>query len=288
LYRKEISKHMNIYKKTIISSLVLAVVTICISDLLSPAHSNAGGAPIGKTGSPGDGSNCTGCHSGVATTSAGLITSNVPLTGYIPGNTYTITATIAVAGINKFGFEISPQGATAAQKGTLVVTNITETKLLGTTAKYITHKSTGTAGLGSKTWTFDWIAPAVGSGNAILYGAFVAANANGTNSGDQVFLSNLLIQENLSAGISEMVNNFDHWIIYPNPCKEQLIISSVLADHENYNLEILDVTGKQMKKITNETPYQNQHIDMSDLPNGLYILIINSKKGRAVKKFIRE
>jgi hypothetical protein len=215
---------MNIYKKTIISSLALAVVTICISDFLSPAHSNAGGAPSGKTGSPGDGSNCTGCHSGVATTSAGLITSNVPVTGYIPGNTYTITASIAVAGINKYGFEISPQGTTGTQKGTLVVTNATETKLVGTTAKYITHKSTGTTGMGSKTWTFDWIAPAAGSGNAILYGAFNAANGNGTNSGDQIFLSSLLIQENLSTGISEMVNNFDHWVIYPNPCKELSLI----------------------------------------------------------------
>ncbi len=279
---------MNIYKKTIISSLVLAVGTICISDLLSPAHSNAGGAPIGKTGSPGDGSNCTGCHSGVATTSAGLITSNVPVTGYIPGNTYTITATIAVAGINKYGFEISPQGTTATQKGTLVVTNATETKLVGTTAKYITHKSTGTAGTGSKTWTFDWIAPAAGSGNAILYGAFNAANGNGTNSGDQIFLSSLLIQENLSTGISEMVNNSDHWVIYPNPCKEQLTISSILPENENYNLEIVDVTGKQMKVITNETPYQHQQIDMADLPNGIYVLIIDSKKGRAVKKFIKE
>ena len=279
---------MNIYKKTIISSLVLAVGTICISDLLSPAHSNAGGAPIGKTGSPGDGSNCTGCHSGVATTSAGLITSNVPVTGYIPGNTYTITATIAVAGINKYGFEISPQGTTATQKGTLVVTNATETKLVGTTAKYITHKSTGTAGTGSKTWTFDWIAPAAGSGNAILYGAFNAANGNGTNSGDQIFLSSLLIQENLSTGISEMVNNSDHWVIYPNPCKEQLTISSILPENENYNLEIVDVTGKQMKVITNETSYQHQQIDMTDLPNGIYVLIIDSKKGRAVKKFIKE
>ena len=279
---------MNIYKKTIISSLVLAVGTICISDLLSPAHSNAGGAPIGKTGSPGDGSNCTGCHSGVATTSAGLITSNVPVTGYIPGNTYTITATIAVAGIKKYGFEISPQGTTATQKGTLVVTNATETKLVGTTAKYITHKSTGTAGTGSKTWTFDWIAPAAGSGNAILYGAFNAANGNGTNSGDQIFLSSLLIQENLSTGISEMVNNSDHWVIYPNPCKEQLTISSILPENENYNLEIVDVTGKQMKVITNETPYQHQQIDMADLPNGIYVLIIDSKKGRAVKKFIKE
>lgn len=279
---------MNIYKKTIISSLVLAVGIICISDLLSPAHSNAGGAPSGKTGSPGDGSNCTGCHSGVATTSAGLITSNVPVTGYIPGNTYTITASIAVAGINKYGFEISPQGTTGTQKGTLVVTNATETKLIGTTAKYITHKSTGTAGTGSKTWTFDWIAPAAGSGNAILYGAFNAANGNGTNSGDQIFLSSLLIQENLSSGISEMVNNSDHWVIYPNPCKEQLTISSILPENENYNLEIVDVTGKQMKVITNETPYQHQQIDMTDLPNGMYVLIIDSKKGRAVKKFIKE
>ena len=279
---------MNIYKKTIISSLALAVGTICISDLLSPAHSNAGGPPSGKTGSPGDGSNCTGCHSGVATTSAGLITSNVPVTGYIPGNTYTITASIAVAGINKYGFEISPQGTTGTQKGTLVVTNATETKLVGTTAKYITHKSTGTAGMGSKTWTFDWIAPAAGSGNAILYGAFNAANGNGTNSGDQIFLSSLLIQENLSTGISEMVNNSDHWVIYPNPCKEQLTISSILPENENYNLEIVDVTGKQMKVITNETPYQHQQIDMTDLPNGMYVLIIDSKKGRAVKKFIKE
>jgi hypothetical protein len=279
---------MNIYKKTIISSLALAVVTICISDFLSPAHSNAGGAPSGKTGSPGDGSNCTGCHSGVATTSAGLITSNVPVTGYIPGNTYTITASIAVAGINKYGFEISPQGTTGTQKGTLVVTNATETKLVGTTAKYITHKSTGTAGMGSKTWTFDWIAPAAGSGNAILYGAFNAANGNGTASGDQIFLSSLLIQENLSSGISEMVNNSDHWVIYPNPCKEQLTISSILPENANYNLEIVDVTGKQMKVITNETPYQHQQIDMTDLPNGMYVLIIDSKKGRAVKKFIKE
>jgi hypothetical protein len=279
---------MNIYKKTIVSFIALTVGTICISDLLSPAHSNAGGAPIGKTGSPGDGSNCTGCHSGTAATSPGLITSNVPLTGYIPGDTYTITATITVAGINKFGFEISPQGATASQKGTLVVTNITETKLIGTTAKYITHKSTGTAGTGSKTWTFNWIAPAAGSGNAILYGAFLAANGNGANSGDQVFLSSLLIQENLSAGISEMVNNFDHWIIYPNPCKENLTIRSLVSENENYTLEIMDITGKRMKTIANETFSQTQSIDIADLPSGIYVLIINSEKGRATKKFIKK
>src|ERR1700741_768120 len=75
----------------------------------SEAHSSSGGAPAGKTGSPGDGGNCTGCHTGTATTQTSLITSDIPVSGYVPGTTYTITASVSKTGINKFGFEISPQ-----------------------------------------------------------------------------------------------------------------------------------------------------------------------------------
>lgn len=84
---------MNIYKKTIVSVFAIAIGTICITDFTSTAHSNAGGAPIARTGSPGDGANCTGCHTGTPASSGGSITSNVPVTGYIPGTNYNITAT---------------------------------------------------------------------------------------------------------------------------------------------------------------------------------------------------
>lgn len=70
---------------------------------------NPNGAPAGMTGSPGDGDNCTSCHGGTATTTASLITSNIPASGYIPGTTYTITATNSLTGSGKMGFEVSPQ-----------------------------------------------------------------------------------------------------------------------------------------------------------------------------------
>lgn len=278
---------MNIYKKAIVSVLALSVGTICITDFTSSAHSNAGGAPIGRTGSPGDGSNCTACHSGTAS-SGGSITSNVPVTGYIPGTTYTITATITSAGINKFGFEVSPQGTTSTQKGTLVVTNATETKLLGTTGKYITHKSTGTAGVGTKTWNFNWVAPVAGSGNAILYGAFLAANGNGSNSGDQVFLTSLLIQENLTAGIMDMANNTDSWIVYPNPATDKVSIESIDASAELKSVDIYDITGKRLKSINYETFSQTKSIDIADLPSGMYVLTIQTDKAVITKKFMKQ
>lgn len=279
---------MNIYKKTLLSALAIAVGTICISDLTSTAHSNAGGAPIAKTGSPGDGSNCTGCHTGTAASTGGTITSNVPVTGYIPGTTYTITATITVAGINKFGFEVSPQAvSTGTQKGSLVVTNTVETKLLGTTGKYITHKSTGTAGTGTKTWTFDWVAPIAGSGNAKLYGAFVAANGNGANSGDQVFLTNLLIPENLSAGVADYTSNANSWSLFPNPATERLTIESLDLNNAIEAIEIFDITGKLINTIHYDDFSQIQSIDIAGLQSGLYVLTITSDNKKITKKFMK-
>ena len=80
---------------------------------------NPNGVPAGMTGSPGDGDNCTSCHGGTATTTASLITSNIPASGYIPGATYTITATNSLTGSGKMGFEVSPQNAAGDLLGTL-------------------------------------------------------------------------------------------------------------------------------------------------------------------------
>src|SRR5262245_46133869 len=70
---------------------------------------NNSGAPSGRTGSPGDNSNCSACHAGGAVNVAGIMSSTIPPTGYEPGLTYTITATCTDAALNRFGFQISPQ-----------------------------------------------------------------------------------------------------------------------------------------------------------------------------------
>jgi hypothetical protein len=144
------------------------------------------GAPAGVTGSPGDGSNCTSCHGGTATTTAGLITSNIPTGGYIAGQTYQITATNNLTGSGKYGFEVSPQNAAGTQLGTLVAG--TGSHLVGGT-KYVTHTNANST---TQAWTFSWVAPAAGTGPVTFYGAF-AKNYPGP-----VTNSTLTVQEGLA------------------------------------------------------------------------------------------
>ena len=191
---------MKVNHRIVISFFVVAAAFILIDAFNNQSISNNGGAPAGRTGSPGDGGlTCaiSGCHlPGPAPAAmAGWITSNIPGTGYVPGSTYTITATATRPGHVEFGFEISPQNAIGTLLGTLVVTNTIEMQLVGAN-KYITHKLAGTSAPGgTKTWNFNWIAPAAGTGNVTFYGAFNASNNNNSNTGDTIFTSTLLVSE---------------------------------------------------------------------------------------------
>ena len=167
-----------------IKSSVLLVSAAFILLLSSFAVFYPNGAPAGMTGSPGDGNNCTSCHGGTATTSTGWITSNIPAGGYIAGQTYQITATNSLTGSGKYGFEVSPQNASGTLLGTL--TPGANCKFADGNSKYITHTN-ATSGL--NVWTFNWTAPAAGTGNVTFYGAF-AKNKPGP-----VTLSTLVVSE---------------------------------------------------------------------------------------------
>ena len=152
--------------KKIVLSLFLLFVVFSVFNLLAPnAISNPTGAPAGNTGSPSDATTCAeSCHGGSAVTQAGLITSNIPTAGYTPGSTYTITASITGSG-NK-GFQVSPQNTAGTLLGSLIAG--TGSQIVG--IKYITHSSAKSST--AATWTFQWIAPAAGTGSVTFYGAF--------------------------------------------------------------------------------------------------------------------
>lgn len=154
------------------------------------------GAPSGKANDPASGNaNCTGCHSGTATTNAaiGNITTNIPASGYVPGTTYQITANVVYAGKTRFGFEVSPQNSAGVQKGTITITDATNTKIVST--KYVTHTSAGNTGSGARSWSFNWTAPAAGTGNVTFYGSLLAANNNGSESGDLTYITSKTVTE---------------------------------------------------------------------------------------------
>ncbi len=176
--------------------LSLLVITIFLAIFFFPttSNSNSTGSPGGKTNSPGDLANCSQCHyAGVGT--GATITTNIPSTGYVPGNIYTITTNVNQSGINKFGFEITAEeSASFAKTGTFLVTNSAETQFANNNTA-ITHKVGGTSGSNSKSWSMDWLAPGSGTGDVTFYGSYIAANGNGNNTGDTYHSSTLSISE---------------------------------------------------------------------------------------------
>jgi hypothetical protein len=164
-------------------------------------HSNTSGGPAGYTGSPLEFSGRTcgtggGCHGGGVTDEPNWITSDIPACGYTPGQTYTITVFVTSPGRTKFGFSCSPQFPNASTAGSLIAG--TGTALNGS-GRYITHTSGGTAqnGTNSRTWTFQWIAPAAGAGSLTFYAAMNATNSNSSTSGDEIHKSTLVVNENI-------------------------------------------------------------------------------------------
>ncbi len=190
----------------VIIIIIIGNVVSAFLDNGNQAMSNGSGAPATYTGSPGDGHTCTACHAGpTAATQTGWITSNIPASGYVPNSTYTITATATRSNHTKFGFEVSPQNVAGALRGTLINTS-TQTQLVGS-SKYVTHMSSGTTGTtGFHTWSFNWTAPAAGTGAVTFYGAFCVTNASSSSAGDTIFKSTLIVQEVVPPVVSASVD----------------------------------------------------------------------------------
>jgi hypothetical protein len=195
------------------------------------------GSPGGKTGSPMDNSDCTSCHYAEfpATISTTHITSNIPNNGYTPGNTYTITTSSWAD-----GFEITCEENTGNTKtGTFFNINPGATQLVNN-GNAITHTA---AGISSNTWSFDWEAPSIGTGDITFYGAFIAAGyPGGSNNGDFLTLSTLSISEyTLPSAIREYAKD-----------KELIKVSDFLgreANSKNQPLFYIYDDGTVEKKI---------------------------------------
>jgi hypothetical protein len=242
-------------------------------------HKNAGSPPSGHAGDPAGGNrNCSACHSGNdVTTQPDWITSNIPAQGYIPGTTYTITATATGASVTRFGFQVSPQKTDGTFMGTLINTS-TETQLSGNN-RYINQTSSGTSGSGSKSWTFDWTAPVAGSGNVVFYGAFNLTNSNGNVSGDLIRLSTLSVNENVSTSIQD-TEVAGELRLFPNPAKDFIKVFDKGIKQPS-NFKVFDISGSVV--LEGELTSSETTIDISELTSGVYFLHSGNTATKAVK-----
>ncbi len=185
----------NLYKK--FRTVAFTAGLVCVSMY---AMTNAGGPPAENTGAPGD-NTCgqSGCHSFSPITSGPnwnniTLTSNVPASGYVPGNSYSLTITHTQPGHSVFGFQTTIQDVNGVNAGTL--TNGTGSSAQTVNGKiYVNHASGGTSGSGTRSWTFGWTAPSSGMGALTMYVAVNAANGDATSSGDTIFTKGFVLYQ---------------------------------------------------------------------------------------------
>jgi hypothetical protein len=248
-----------------LSALIVLSLGILSFILLTSELKSSSASPGGKTGSPLDGVTCTQCHGGTATMQAGWISSNIPASGYVPGQTYTITATATHTGASLFGFELTAESPGTGKVGGLIATNTAENQLLGN-GNAITHKAAGTAPTGnSRSWSFDWNAPAAGTGDVTFYAAFNAANGNGTTSGDVIYTSTLGVQESMGTGL-DMFKPLGRQI-YPNPATEVLHLEGFPA---NTFVRLYSQDGRMVRESALQKG--NASISINALKPGIYFL----------------
>src|SRR5688572_22718444 len=233
------------------------------------------GAAPGYTGSPGDSlKNCTACHGGFATNVNNWITSDIPPGGYVPGTTYTITATNRESGATRFGFEVSPQDVSGNLLGTMIITDNIRTKFVGGN-KYITYTENGVEGVDSLSWSFQWVAP-LQEKEVVFYGGF-NSNFDGHKGGDQTFLSTLKVKRDASFGIAKA--GFDQKVkVYPNPTFNYIQIDFEVKSAGRLIVEVIDMNGRQVSLLMNgdvSSGTFSQKFDIASLADGSYYIRVS-------------
>jgi hypothetical protein len=92
------------------------------------------------------------------------------------------------------------------------------------------------------------------------------------------------VQDTITTGGIKDINNSNWLVFYPNPSKDYITIENI--EHTD---ALIEISGLEGQFITSFTIKANKTIlDVSDLPNGVYVVEMKTKTGVTVKKFVKE
>lgn len=245
-------------------------------------HKNAGGAPSGNTGAPGE-ANCTSCHTG--TVQDGQTENNFvllnsgfsPVTSYVPGETYMASLTMASNPAKK-GFQATVLNSSNNMAGSFL--GSTTTAINGVTRKYANHKSTSNTDAVSA-WLWSWVAPTTDATNVTFYVASNAANANNTTSGDVIYLSQHIITS--TAGLIEQTQEQANFSAGYSTENNSIVIDFTTLSSGEMNLNLVDMNGRSVFTyiLGNAIVGENKQMVVlpSDIKNGIYVVnfFVNNK-----------
>lgn len=230
---------------------------------------------------------CITCHdAGTPKVQPTWLSTDIPSSGYIAGQTYNITVYTehinAVGNLSAFALSCEDD-ATSNNSG---IFDDSGSDIQQPASGCITSSSTGNIpnGNGVKSWTIPWTAPSSGTGSITFYSCMVTGE-NGGGSNGFSWRATLNISEDVSTSIENMDNN-DFISIYPNPSNSIVNISFEQNYLQNCEISIVSILGKRIleKEIIN-SKFQ---LDVSTFDKGLYYIVLNSSEKQIVTKFIKD
>jgi hypothetical protein len=268
-------------KLFLLSPLVLAFTT-------SSVIKNSGGK-TDFSGAPGEGT-CNGCHGGGSSISSSCsITANPAFTGnqYVPGATYTITASVNAIGFNHFGFDCTILNAANTNAGTMQNPGSGVNILNGGTGRKNATQSTPKNGTNGTNFTFEWVAPV--SGNTTIYLAGNAVNLNGGTSGDLPINTSLALTASPSTNLNSTGITQNKFNVYPNPTNGYTSISYSLTNPKTVSIQLININGSLVKEFLNENQIGGNYsniLNLEGLEKGLYFLTLSGNNERIAQKLI--
>jgi hypothetical protein len=230
--------------------------------------SNSGGRSIGTTGAPGEtGVTCAGCHFG-GTFNPDIEVSLIDPTGemvnaYRPGVEYTVEVKInsRMGNPSRYGFQaLSLMDEDNTNAGQFTELGLRVRTFTSMNRQYIVQSAANN----SNTFTAKWIAPTEGSGDVSFYASGIAANGNGSTSGDSPVNSRFTFSEEETSSI-DFFPMEEPIVVFPNPA-----MNFIQFSHTNNvsHILIFDTKGAKVLETMNTTDF----LDIGSLGTGMYII----------------
>jgi hypothetical protein len=250
---------------------------------------STGAGHVAVTGC-GTASTCHGAKSSNThvTISIARKSNNQPVTDnkYNPDSVYKITITGHNAGLTNYGYQFSAtKGSTQAGS----FTNIPSGSKTSTTSSLsvVEQSSPITAGSSGLSLSFEWKAPAAGSGNVALSLAVNAVNKDNSINGDAYSSTQLTLSEQ-SVGISNTVSEDVSLKAYPNPVSNKLSLDLGSLETGNYRLTVTDLAGKVVLQNNVINAAKAITVNTTDLARGIYHLQLTNNEIRKTITFVKE
>ncbi len=229
------------------------------------------------SGAPGSKGTCaSSCHG----SGTGTITVTGFPTSYIPGTTYTMTVSYS-SGSTISNFNASARkGTTSSGAGTFAAGTRTAVYTVSGYENGIRASSNSISSA-----TFNWTAPAAGTGNVTLYVSGLQGSKGGPNT--KIVRTSTETVTSSANDYSGAPESFSLSQNYPNPFNPSTTISFNLPARNEVTLKVYNSLGNEVAVLLNkemEAGTNSVSWNASGLPSGIYFYTLQSGRYCDTKK----